>query len=408
MTTRLLVTEEALRNHEGHWFEYNRAIKAAVQAAGDVHVDMLGHRTMERGVADELDATPHFRYTVWDDIYNQPHAWQRYFGIGQHNYRLYCGLSSYLKQSDYYHTVFAPTVVLHHLVGYHAIARRYTGKRLDHLVLLIRNNIAIYDAEGNRTFRRTAKFWKWAICRFAPMLKNGSVRIVTDSERLADEYEELTGIRFDVLPHPSLVNVAVSRTDSVREQLGQETVRVFLPGPSRYEKGTDRLLDAVRFIEGKRASPVEFTLQWADAFARPDGTMVRPQDAISSDPRIKFRVLREPLSSQQYTDELCRADYIILPYRRETYYARISGVAVEAMLLAKPIIYTENTWVGTIAEHFGLGIAVDDNVESVARAIQGLSTDDDRYSRSARTQSARVAEYFSAESFARKLMGASW
>lgn len=405
--TRLLITEEALRNREGHWFEYNRATKAAVQSTGDIQVDMLGHQTMEPDVAEELGAIPHFHYTVWDQIYNHPQAVRRYFGIGQHNYRLYRDLSAYLKQAEFYDTVFAPTVVLHHLAGYHAIAKKFAGKRFGQLVLLIRNNIAHYDSEGNRTFRSTSRFWKWAIRRFESQLRDGTVRFVTDSERLADEYEELTGIRFEVLPHPSLVSEGMSEAKGVHEQTDREIVRVFLPGPSRYEKGTDRLLDAIRLVEGKLTSPIEFTLQWAQAFARPDGTMIGPDDAVSSDPHIKFRILREPLSSQQYTDELRRADYIILPYRRETYYARISGVAVEAMLLAKPIIYTRNTWVGTIAEQFGVGIAVDDDVESVARGIQGLSTHDDQYSQTAREQSSRVAEYFSAESFARKLIGSS-
>lgn len=407
MTKRLLITEEALRNREGHWFEYNRATKAAVQSAGNIQVDMLGHRTMEPDVAEELGAIPHFRYTVWDQTYNQPHALRRYFGIGLHNYRLYCDLSAYLQQSEYYDLVFAPTVVLHHLAGYHAVAKRFAGKRFGQLVLLIRNNIAHYDTEGNRTYRNTSRYWKWAICRFKPLLRDRSVRFVTDSERLADEYEELTGIRFEVLPHPSLVSGVTPKAYGVCERRHREMIRIFLPGPSRYEKGTDRLLDAVRLLDGKMTASLEFTLQWTDAFARPDGTMLGPDDAVSLDPRIRFRILDKPLRSEQYTDELCRADYILLPYRLEAYYARISGVAVEAMLLAKPMIYTRNTWIGTIAEQFGVGIAVADDAESVAQVIQQLSIHDEQHVELARRQSSRVADFFSAESFAKKLVGVS-
>ncbi len=407
MLRRLLITEEALRNREGHWFEYNRATKAAVQSAGDVQVDMLGHRTMEPDVAEELSAIPHFRYTVWDQIYNHPQAWRRYFGIGQHNYRLYRDLSSYLKQAEYYDTVFAPTVVLHHLVGYHAIAKRYGGKRLGQLVLLIRNNIALYDSQGNRTFRGTAKFWKWAICRFAPMLEDGRVRFVTDSERLADEYEELTGIRFEVLPHPSLVGMEFSaRKNNVDGNDPARPLRVFLPGPARYEKGVTRLLDAAKMLATEELQrPVEFALQWHSPFVLPDGNSIGPDEVSSYESdRIRFRIIREPLSSTEYLNELNEADLIVLPYMREAYYARISGVAVEAMMLGKPIVYTSDTWVATLADTFKIGVASGDDGVGLKDSLLESMSSIDSLTRDANEKIESVKRYFSSQDFSAILL----
>jgi glycosyltransferase involved in cell wall biosynthesis len=357
--TRLLIVEEALRNREGHWFEYNRATKSAVQETQGVHVDMLGHSTMESDVAAELNAIPHFRYTVWDQIYNQPQAWKRYFGILRHNKRLHDDLARFLTRAGPYDTVFAPTVVLHHLLGYHRIAKRFGGSSLQQLVLLIRNNIALYDTDGNRTFRSTAKFWKWAIQRFRPLIAAGRVRFVTDSERLANEYE-----------------------------------------------GVVRLLEAARLLaDEKLERKIEITLQWREAFDLPDGGRIGPDDVGKYESQnVSFRIIREPLSSDAYLQELKNADAIILPYRREVYYARISGVAVEAMMLGKPVLFTTDTWIDTVCQQFDLGIGMMDDVSGVTTTLARIAKELPKLRSQAIAKQPEVADFFSASAFRTRLM----
>lgn len=401
---RFLITEEALRNHDGHWYEYNRATKSALlEYDSRIQVDMLGHLTMDPQVAFELAAIPHFRFTVWDQIYNQPQAWKRYLNILRHNRRLYVDLKRFLKTNERYDFLLAPTVVLHHLLGYHAIASRLGGTRVGKIILLVRNNIAVYDSDGKRSFRTTARFWRWAIQRFRPLIDQGRVRFVTDSERLADEYQELTGIRFDVLPHPTLLNLTAT-SEYVSAKSCEGRVKVFLPGPSRYEKGTDRLVEACNQLTDELKSKIEITLQWATAFDLPDGKRLAPDRLNEFAPGVAFRVLDKPLSSAEYHNELCRADMIILPYRRETYFARISGVAVEAMLLGKPLLYTSNTWVATIAEQFGLGYPLENDVSSVASGLQIAIAKLQELRSLANARREVIADYFSSKHFARILL----
>ncbi|GAA5511078.1 glycosyltransferase [Novipirellula caenicola] len=406
---RLLIVEEALRDQEGHWFEYNRATKAAVGKVGKTKVEMLGNITMVDSVAHELGAKPHFRFTVWDQIYNHPQAWKRYLGILQHNRRLYQDLSSHFANAEYCDTVFAPTVVLHHFLGYYKFTKKFGGKKFRQLVLLVRNNIAIYDSDGNRTFRSTAKFWKWAIQRFQPMINSGLVRFVTDSERLADEYEELTGIRFQALPHPSLIGIyAPSDGAKVSGDVAQpKGVRLFLPGPARYEKGADRLVEAAKLLDKRDdLPPIEIVLQWSSAFSLPDGSELGPSDLSKLGlEKVTFDIIEKPLDSDSYHKQLLRADLIVLPYRREAYFARISGVAVEAMMLGKPILYTSNTWVGTIAERFGCGIAMENNTMGVRDAIVLAAGQLHAICSDSQSAKLKVSEFFSANSFASILIG---
>ncbi|WP_143549164.1 glycosyltransferase [Rhodopirellula bahusiensis] len=282
-------------------------------------------------------------------------------------------------------------------------------------MLLVRNNIALYDNQGNRTFRGTAKFWRWAIKRFQPMLDSGAVRFVTDSERLADEYEELTGIRFQVLPHPCLIGLqapstpadeSFGKTEKNSTSESTKSVRVFLPGPARYEKGADRLVEAAKLLSQQQdLSPIEMVFQWSDAFTLPNGSMLGPDDLPALNlSNVTFDVITKPLSSEAYHQQLLKADLIILPYRREVYFARISGVAVEAMMLGKPLLYTSDTWVDTIASQFDCGLSMDNDVAGVVEAISEAIANLDTMAQQSRGAAGDVASFFSAKSFTSKLL----
>jgi glycosyltransferase involved in cell wall biosynthesis len=299
---------------------------------------------------------------------------------------------------------------LHHLLAFHLIASKYAGQKFDQLVLLIRNNIATYDETGKRSFRGTARYWKWAIQRFKRMIKTGAVRFVTDSERLADEYEELTGIRFEVLPHPSLVGTSPgepSRNDNPDRGAKSNPIQLILPGPARYEKGVDRLLEAIRELGADTELPyLQFIFQWSQPFLLPDGAELGPDDVEKfGSERITFRTIRSPLSSDDYQRLLVESDVVILPYRIEGYFSRISGVAVEAMLLGKPLLFTKNTWVDSISRQFDIGVPMDRTPSSIASAIRSSVTKLGILRETATSRQAVVAEFFSAKNFRERLLG---
>ncbi len=205
-------------------------------------------------------------------------------------------------------------------------------------------------------------------------------------------------------PHPSLLGLDAVQENSGIEEQRSERMQIFLPGPSRHEKGTDRLIEACHHLSESDQQRIEVTLQWSDAFGLPDGSVLDPNNLSNDGSGVRFRLLRQPLTSAEYRQELCRADVIVLPYRRETYFARISGVAVEAMLLGKPLLYTSNTWVATIAEQFELGLAMDDNATGVASALTHAINSIEDLRADAEQRVGAVANFFSAEQFACQLI----
>ena len=226
---------------------------------------------------------------------------------------------------------------------------------------------------------------------------------------MADEYEALSGIRFEVLPHPSLIGLETSKSATVSETQRDPSkpIRIFLPGPARYEKGADLLVEAARLLADRQQSqPLEFCFQWTESFATPEDVHWGPLELDRLQlSNVRFDVITHPLSSEDYRQQLLKADLIILPYRRESYFARISGVAVEAMLMGKPLLYTSNTWVETVARQFGVGVAMEPNAKDIAAAIEGAIRTLPTLVTKSTGARLDVADFFSSENFGSALLG---
>lgn len=395
--TQLVIADEGLRSTLGHFYEYDRAVKALAESSTDVEVVVLGHVRMERDIQSELNALPVFRYTNWDGIYDHPDLLRRYLGVFRHNFRMLADLGSYVRSTAKIDLMFAPAVVLHHLLGFYLFTLRYY-KRCDQVVLMLRNSIAVYDETLIPKFRGTAVFWKVMLWLYRPLVAAGKVRFVTDSDQLATELRLLSGIDATVIPHPSLV---ARKEDSVaRETKAADSLRVYLPGPARYEKGADLLLEAVSQLrEARSPFKVTFVLQWENDFEKPDGTMCSLESAETEASLQRFEIIRTPLSSDEYQQELCAADLIVLPYRPAAYFARISGVAVEALLLGKPVVFTRDTWVARLMDQFETGVSCDAEVSSFVDSLTVALENLEDLTHRAEAQKKSAAAAFSTEKF---------
>src|SRR5207249_2422257 len=72
--------------------------------------------------------------------------------------------------------------------------------------------------------------------------------------------------------------------------------------------------------------------------------------------RDKVELITEPLSSKEYWDLLSSGDIVLLPYDRDSYYARSSGILAESLAAGIPSLVPAGTWmakqfVGEIYRH---------------------------------------------------------
>jgi glycosyltransferase involved in cell wall biosynthesis len=177
-------------------------------------------------------------------------------------------------------------------------------------------------------------------------------------------------------------------------------VLVVAPGVARYEKGSDIFQAAIKLVLKKleNESPVKFLMQWPEDFDLPDSLRCQPNSDLLKDERVQFS--KDLLTGEAYWDFLRQADVIVLPYRSESYRARVSRVAIEAAILGKPMVYTKGTWISEVVAMGGAGVAIaEETPQSLAEAIQMAIGDLDTLQSEAERGVARVRNFYSVSSF---------
>jgi glycosyltransferase involved in cell wall biosynthesis len=398
---RMLIVEEALRTESGHWFEYVRSVRELNRAAGAETV-VVTHRDASPEVVAALDAHPIFPWTSWDNIYFSPSPWRRYLGIARHNWRVYRLMERFVRDHGPFDIVFAPTVVIHHVIGWRLLMAAQ-ARRIGRIVLLFRNNAGSYPADSTvPVFKRSTNVLKWALRSFRPLIARRRARFVTDSAKLAFEYQSLCGIAPDVLPSPRIAPPPALGDDT---RAPDAPVVISCLGPARFEKGIDVMQDAIRlFLTEHPDAPVKFVIQWNEPIVDAEGRSYTPDPALVAESRV--RIIDQPMTSQAYDAAVAATDCMLLPYQRASYFARISGVAVEAVTAGVPVIYTQDTWCEDLVREIGAGIGVPDgDASGFAAAIAEMVAHypDFRARARARAEEARAAH--SPRSFTDKLWG---
>lgn len=398
-TGKLLLSEEALVSEVGHFFEYTRSV-VEIAAGQGITSFVAVHKDANATVIDTLPAYPVYPRTSWGTINILNNPLVRHSKTIAHNLQIYRTMSKLLDEVGPVDVVFAPTVTIHHLLGFYLLARRKLGKDFSRLVILTRNTIASYIPDDpTPKFKKQAVIFAKLIQRLSAKYTEEQFTFATDSERLADEYEVLCGIRPKVFPSPRIAPPRIVNTPR------GDTVTYSSLGPARFEKGIDILEDAVEryAVEANEDDPARFVIQWNQPLYHGDA-LVEPKLALKENPKVRF--ITDELSSEEYDAELYGADCLIVPYRRESYFARISGVAVEAVTAGIPVIYTTNTWCEDLVTKSGAGIGVPDgDPEALANAMRIMTRDIEKYSDAAKKAAQKARDENSAEAFAELLFG---
>ena len=367
---RLLVVEEALKDFVGHWYEYVRSVADLNRAVG-VEVTVVSHAATTPALRKELDAQPLLPRTVWDGDYRRGGWIERKLGLPRHNWLVFTAMRRFVRTHGPFDCLFAPTVVLHHIFGWrllYALER----KRIGRMVLLVRNNVAEYrPGSPVPRFGLSARLFGWGLRALAGHIAAGRVVFATDSARLAEEYRQLCGIAPVVFPSPRVAApVAAPQPHDPAAPLLFSCL-----GPARFEKGIDVLQAAIALYLADPANPpARFAIQWPSPIEDANGRPYLPDAALAASGKVDF--ITQPLDSQTYDALVAATDCMVLPYRRSSYFARISGVAVEAVTGGIPVIATADTWSSELVASDGAGIAVPDgDAAALARAMAKLARD---------------------------------
>lgn len=393
MNKRILIVEESLRDLKAHWFSYIKTISDGFTEKS-YNVDVATNVNVAHEIRQTLNVHSIFDYSIYLDNGIKRYPGERYYSFILHSARTLKALWPFFKRQSVYDFVFVPTVLVQHLLAWWLIMS-FHPRRPKEVMLFFVTNPGVWDNKSmNSFFPKRAYLQKILLKLFRKLVLAGRVRLGVETKKAQQEFELLTGLNFELLPHP----VKLERS---REKSYGSYYACF--GFARHEKGTDLLKAAIeKLLIDDIHFQNKFLIQWTDTFRMPDGTDCGPGELlISSD---KVIVINSALNEVEYNKLLQDTSCMILPYRNSSYYARVSRVAIEAVCLGIPIIYTKNSWLEELVVEYGTGIGIDDeNVEQLVNALFEMVEKFSFYKEHALNKAEKARTYFSPEFFTKLL-----
>jgi glycosyltransferase involved in cell wall biosynthesis len=169
---------------------------------------------------------------------------------------------------------------------------------------------------------------------------DGTMRFYTDTPELSEQHALLGVAEFSTLPIPH----------TYRPRQGPQTpggpLRVTYLGDARKEKGYQYLPGVIGDLwnDYAKTGKVQFVVQsnYNTPAGGAEAVVARAQlEALDSG---AVEVIYGPLSSDQYANLLLSADVVLIPYDRDNYYARSSGILAEALSAGIPVVVPAGTW----------------------------------------------------------------
>lgn len=384
------LVDPSLSDFIGHHYEYDRAVVEGAETAG-FDVVCLANQAVTDEIVERLPVRKTFLCDIWTPPPGTPPEPREDLERACNDQFLadLQAATSDLKL-DRDSIVFGHMVTARQLLGWARFAQQHAGPNGPTIVLLLRYQPEHYMGhpadEGFQILQELAK--------------DGRIRLSSDSSRLAHQLERLTTLPVEIWPLPhttELGDEAKRKRDARRKRL-----RVVSLGNARDEKGILELLDAVRIIEALGQSDrFDFVFQVNDA--APD---IEPAiRAFAEEQRAGATLLTQSLSTEAYFDLLKSADIVALPYWRDIYMARTSGVFLEAVAAGKPVVCTDDTWMSDQLALAGAGVLIKDRDETdLANALIKCADDFEAMDRTARATAGKWLEFHNPDSFMRALL----
>ncbi len=404
---KILIVEEALRDLKAHWFEYIKTISKAAESQ-EWQVQVAAHQDVVPEICQELKVFPLFRYARYLDNQNKKLPGERYYGFLLHSLRCLVVLVPLLKKQPRYQHIFVPTVLIHHLLAWWMIMTFHPQKP-EHLTLFFVANPGIWDRNTQKSvlpLSSLLQIQRFLLRLFQKLVEQKTVTLAVETKGAKREFEELTNLPFQLFPHP-VPQLSESNPPSVKLPPSQDLPHIptfACYGFARFEKGSDNLKTAIEQILSQQQDiPVQFCIQWVEAFSLPDGSICEPGSLLRQNSQVS--IIDRPLQSHDYQSLLRKTDCMILPYRNSSYHARVSRVAIEAVCLGMPLIYTKGGWLEEIISEFGSGIGIKDEcTQELTQGIITLRENLAEYTQLAREKREKAQQYFSPENFCQQLL----
>lgn len=180
--------------------------------------------------------------------------------------------------------------------------------------------------------------------RFEREKSQGNFYFYTDTNHLTEQYNSLGAMTFKTLPIPHDNSLHKLKIQNDGSPLLISTI-----GDARTEKGFQYLPKLISDLEARGIDSQLVRYQFQSNFNIPEGEPA-PRVAkamLSTYPTDYVTLLDGPFGSQKYASLVNNSDILLIPYDKNNYYARSSGILAEALVAGVPVVVPNATWMSS-------------------------------------------------------------
>jgi len=242
---------------------------------------------------------------------------------------------------------------------YRALSKPLLGK----LVIMLRiTSLRTVRGSTRRTWR-TPLYWL-ALHRLRRF--DAKIVLVTDSELLQKEYQALSAIRINVVPHPNPAPLVTTRRGL------NASLCITAVGRLAKEKGSQYLPEIMATVH-RKALPARFAIHMHTHSSESSQFYEPLQASIRANARSEDVLIETPLCTEEYWRQLEAAEVVLLLYDPSHYRNQISGVLMDTLAAGCFPIVSDDTWLARVVRDTGFGaiVRLDSNLgESVAAILK--------------------------------------
>lgn len=215
--------------------------------------------------------------------------------------------------------------------------------------------------------------------------------VCADSEAYARRFQATFKRRIQVLPVPLYGSLPVAHKPDDPD--GILTIGYF--GYPHEANGYSLATEAYEhFIHQRDLSGIRFLMRINADFTA--GAFKSHFDAFRNN-TDRLHLVTSFVSSEEHYELISACDIIMIPYLREFYNQRTSGILLDAVVHGKVVIVPEGTWMSATAARFGCGRDfVSGDIESFLAALEDVIVNYRAYAASAGNGSRELGSAFSA------------
>lgn len=216
--------------------------------------------------------------------------------------------------------------------------------------------------------------WRPVVMELA---RNAKIFLTAPTSKVQKEVEKYFGLKVDVAPHPSATfsdEAARRIAESSLHDLKQP-VNVVFPGAVRLEKGFALAVEVAELLQPHDGYDVCVRARVSGRVGEPIPSLMKRLAESGA------RMESEDLDDSQFVEFLEAGDIIVCPYSKQAFAGRTSGLVIDSMLLGRPVVALQETWLGDLIEQSGIGCAVAPTSEAILDGIREIANNYNFYAR---------------------------